>query len=120
MLRDADPALRKSFLVAKERHQRGDLAGAEAIYSRLLALDPADSELLYLFGYLKASKGEMDVGLECLSLARQLTPDNPQIPYTMGVVLQKAGKLAEAVDAYRAAVAIDRGHVCLLYTSRCV
>lgn len=111
MLRDADPALRKSFLVAKERHQRGDLAGAEAIYSRLLALDPADSELLYLFGYLKASKGEMDVGLECLSLARQLTPDNPQIPYTMGVVLQKAGKLAEAVDAYRAAVAIDRGHV---------
>lgn len=89
----------------------GDLVGAEAIYSRLLVLDPADSEVLYLLGYLKANKGEMDVGLECLSLAHQLTPDNPQIPYTMGVVLQEAGKLAEAVDAYQKVVAIDRRHV---------
>ncbi|MBL0208414.1 MAG: polysaccharide pyruvyl transferase family protein [Propionivibrio sp.] len=111
MRRDSNQALQESFLVAKECHQRGDLVGAEAIYSRLLVLDPADSEVLYLLGYLKANKGEMDVGLECLSLAHQLTPDNPQIPYTMGVVLQEAGKLAEAVDAYQKVVAIDRRHV---------
>lgn len=107
MLKDSEPALYQSFLTARECHQRGDLGGAEAIYSRLLALDPADDELLYLFGNLKASKGEVDLGLDCLRMAQQLKPSSPQIPYSIGVVLQCAGRLDEAVNAYRAAVKLD-------------
>ena len=56
MLKDSDPELQRSFLTARERHQRGDLASAEAIYSRLLTLDPADSEVLFLFGHLQVTK----------------------------------------------------------------
>lgn len=111
MLKNDDPALYKSFLAAKECHQRGDLLGAEAIYSRLLALDPADDEVLYLFGCLKASKGDLDVGVECLRLAQQLKPDSVQIPYTLGVVLQEAERIVEAAEAYRTAVAIDPTYI---------
>lgn len=110
MIKNSDPVLYKSFLTAREFHQRGDLANAEAIYSRLLALDPADDELLFWFGYLQAAKGATDVGLECLQLARQLKPSNPGIPYTIGVVLQQAARLPEAVEAYHAALALDPGN----------
>lgn len=104
MGRDSDPVLQKSFLAARECHQRGDLAGAEAIYSRLLALDPADHEVLFLFGHLQAGKGNLETGLECLNLARQLNPANPQIPYSIGVLLQEAGRLPAAAEAYRHAL----------------
>jgi len=107
MNKNSDPVLYKSFLTAQECHSRGDLAGAEAIYSRLLTIDPADDEVLFLFGYLQAGKGAIDLGLQCLQMARQLKPSNPRIPYTMGVVLQQAGRLGEAVTAYRAALGID-------------
>lgn len=107
MLENSDPALYKSFVTARECHQRGDLAGAEAIYSRLLALDPGNVEVLYLFGHLQASKGELAVGLDCLRLAQQLKPSNPLISYSIGVMLQESGRLAEAADAYRKAVGID-------------
>lgn len=107
MLKNSDSALYQSFVTARECHQRGDLAGAEAIYSRLLALDPADDEVLYLFGHLQASKGELAVGLDCLQLAQQLKPSNPLIPYSIGVMLQESGRLAEAVDAYGQAVTLD-------------
>lgn len=107
MNKNSDPVLYKSFLTARECHQRGDLASAEAIYSRLLALDPADDEVLFWFGFLQASKGATEVGLECLRLARQLKPSNPGIPYTIGLVLQQAARLPEAVEAYRAALTLD-------------
>ena len=111
MLRNSDPALQNAFLAARRCHQHGDLKGAEAIYSRLLALDPADGEVLFLFGYLKANNGEIDLGLECMQLAHQLKADDPQIPFAMGVVLQENGRLAEAVAAYQSAVTIDQRYL---------
>lgn len=107
MLKDSDPGLQRSFLTARERHQRGDLASAEAIYSRLLALDPADSEVLFLFGHLQVTKGALDAGLECLQLAHQLDATNSQIPYTIGVILQEASRLAESIAAYQSALALS-------------
>lgn len=107
----SDPALHQIFLTAIACHQRGDLDGAEAIYSRLLALDPADTEALYFFGHLKANRGDLQTGLECLQMAGQLKPDNPDIPFSMGVVLQQNGFLAEAIEAYRSAVAIAPAHL---------
>lgn len=107
MLKDDVPELYRSFEVARAAHQKGDLVGAEAIYSRLLALDPADDEVLLLFGSLKTSKGETDVGLECMRMAQALNPRNAQIPFNMGVVLQEAGRIPEAIQAYRTAVAVQ-------------
>lgn len=107
MLKNSTPELFRSFEAAKAAHQRGDLLGAEAIYSRLLALDPADDEVLFLFGCLKTAKGEVDVGLECMRMAQTLNPKNPLIPFNMGVVLQEFGRNTEAVQAYRAALAVQ-------------
>lgn len=107
MLRQTDPGLQQSFALAMECQKRGDLAGAEAIYSRLLALDPGDSEVLYLFGCLQMSKGEQDVGLECLRLAQQLDPKDARMPYSIATVLQETGKTDEAIVAYRQALAIN-------------
>ena len=107
MLRQTDPGLQQSFALAVDCQKRGDLAGAQAIYSRLLALDPGDSEVLYLFGCLQMSKGEQDVGLECLRLAQQLDPKDARIPYSIATALQEAGKTDEAIGAYRHALAID-------------
>lgn len=107
MIKNSDPVLYKSFLTAQECHQAGDLTSAEAIYSRLLALDPADDELLFLFGNLQVSKGAIDVGLECLRLAQHLKPSNPRIAYAIGQVLQEVGRWHEAVEAYRTALALN-------------
>lgn len=109
MPRQTDPGLQQSFALAVECQKRGDLAGAEAIYSRLLTLDPGDSEVLYLFGCLQMSKGEQDVGLECLRLAQQLDPKDARMPYSIATALQEAGKTDEAIRAYRQALAIAPG-----------
>lgn len=102
-----DPVLYKSFLSARECYQRGDLAGAEAICSRLLALDPSDVELLFLFGNVQMRKGATEAGLECLRLAQQLKPSYPRIRFAIGLALQKIGRRQEAAEAYRAALALD-------------
>ncbi|OQA33332.1 MAG: lipoprotein NlpI [Betaproteobacteria bacterium ADurb.Bin341] len=106
MLKNSDPVLQQSFLAAQEYYQRGDLASAEAICSRLLAIDPADEELLLLFGNVQVGKGSIDVGLECLRMARQLKPENPDISFALGVALQKGGRFSEAVEVYRATLAL--------------
>lgn len=105
-LKNTHQTLLDSFHTARACHQRGDLAGAEAIYSQLLGLDPADDEVLFLFGALRAAQGDLAAGLECLSLAQQLNPANPHIPYTAGVSLQQAGRNAEACEAYQRCLSV--------------
>lgn len=109
-LKDSNPVLRESFRTARACHQAGDLDGAEALYRRLLGMDPGDDQVLFLFGALRADRGDLATGLECLGLARGLNPGNPVIPYTQGVLLQQAGRLEEAQDAYRSCLAAQPDH----------
>ena len=109
-IKNANHALLDSFNTARSRHQMGDIAGAEAIYSRLLAIDPADDEVLLLFGMSLVGRGDLSSGLECIALARTLNPENPGIPYAQGVYLQRADRLSEACTAYQACLSLAPNH----------
>ncbi len=108
--KNTNQTLLDSFHAARACHQRGDLAGAEALFSQLLAIDPADDEVLFLFGTVRVARGDLAAGLECIELAQSLNPTEPLMPYTQGVFLQQAGRLREACMAYQRCLGLQPQH----------
>ncbi len=82
------------------RHCAGDLAGAEACYRRLLAGRLADSAILHGYGRLCQDLGRPAQAEELLRQAIAMAP-TAVLYVDLGLALKAAGRLEEAVDAYR-------------------
>lgn len=87
------------------RHARGDLAGAERLYRRVLALRRDDPNALNLLGVAARQRGDLPAALERTGRAVALRPDSPIFLANHGAILAEAGRLPEAVHAMRAALA---------------
>jgi predicted TPR repeat methyltransferase len=85
------------------RHARGDLAGAERLYRRVLALRE-DPNALNLLGVLARQRHRLQEALELSARALALRPDSPVFLASRGAALAEAGRLPEAMAALRAAL----------------
>ncbi len=86
--------------------QRGDFAGAEAIYAQILAETPDQPDVLHYLGLLKHQSGN---GAEAVRLMKQGIGSglpNPGYYYNLGGVLQQQGQLLEALEYLEKAVAL--------------
>lgn len=85
----------------------GDPAAAEAAYLRGIARDPRNTSCRVNYGMLLASRGDYEAG------ARQMTHVLPpaQAWYNVGSVCERQGKNADAISAYRTALAHDSSFV---------
>ena len=99
-------------------HQSGNLVEAERLYLHLMATAPLAANAPHLLGVLRAQQGR---NLEALALMDQslaLNADAPEVLANQANVLKAEGRLAEALDRHRAAVALNRqvgtGHRYLL------
>ncbi len=101
---DADRLLNEG----RRRHEAGDLDGAEQCYGRVVELHPGHVLALHELGHVVLEKGE--AGRAVVLFERALAaPPAPLLHLSLGKALQKAGRLNEAVSAYREASRLAPG-----------
>src|SRR5471032_1588362 len=93
---------------AAAAHRRGDLVEAERLYREMLETAPFAAR--HMLGVLKAQLGALPEALELIGAALALKPDAPDALFNYGKVLQRAGRLDEALAAYEQALAVRPGY----------
>jgi protein O-GlcNAc transferase len=78
-------------------HQSGRLADAQAVYRRVLSLDPANFDALHLMGVIALQSGEPAQAVATIARALAVNPKHPSAHYHHGMA-------QEALKDYRAAV----------------
>lgn len=98
------------LLQSAAEHQRaGRLAEAEPIYRRVLKSHPRNTDALYLLGLLTQATGRFAESAELFQRAVHENPRSAKYLVNLGLCLggMGLGRTSEALDALRAAVAID-------------
>jgi predicted O-linked N-acetylglucosamine transferase (SPINDLY family) len=90
-----------------QRHQNGDLAGAEQFYKQVLQLEPEHPEANHLMGTLAHQLGRNDLAIAFLERAVQFSPKNANFHNVLGSALRADGQLDSAIEAHKKAVSID-------------
>lgn len=102
-----DPELRARFRTVQARlaylveHEKSRLRTARPAPDRA-ATDPLLEE-----AKRRAEAGEREAALEHLREAESMAPGDPSIPYRRGELLEEAGRLNDAVRAWRRALELD-------------
>ena len=84
--------------------QEKKYAEAEKRYRALLEADPDDAGLHSSLAGVLGAEGRDDEAMKQLDAALALDPINPEGYHNKGVLLERRGKVAEAVEQYRTAV----------------
>lgn len=88
-------------------HRAGRLDEAEAVYRRILKVDPDDAEALHLLGVVAGQRGDQD---ECVRLIERAICHQPEVPKyhaNLGAALRDLRRLDEAAQAFERAIALD-------------
>ncbi len=96
-----------TFSRAVERHQNGDLAGAEELYRRVLEWSPESPEPWTFLGAIAIARGDMVKAEKRYEKALALKPDWPEALSARGTALLALGRYDEAERALRRATDID-------------
>jgi serine/threonine protein kinase/Flp pilus assembly protein TadD len=96
------------FLLETGLQQRGACAAALALLRRAQQAYPADFWINHDLGVaLKNSQPpQHEEAIRFLTVATALRPDSPGVRYNLGLVLAVAGRLDEAIVAYRQAIGL--------------
>ena len=93
------------MLEAGLRHHRaGQLAEAERLYRKLLALDPRHADALHLLGAIAHQAGQYHLAVETIGKAIEIRPDIAAYHTNLGTAWKALGRLDEAIAAYRKAI----------------
>lgn len=87
-----------------QRHQSGDLRGAEAAYRQILLADPDHADALRLLGVLCHQRGQSDESLSYLRRVIELHPELGTAHNNLGVVLAARRELAAAAGCFERAL----------------
>lgn len=93
---EVDRLLDEAFLAYNNK----DLDEAEDLARSVLTLMPSSGDGLYLLGLIAAKKNAFDPAEKLLYQAVQLYPENKQYKLSLGFVLEKQGRLDEALSFY--------------------
>ena len=95
---------------AVRHHQAGNLEEAEALYRRVLAVDPLNAAALHLLGVLDHQRGQHAEAIQAIGHAIAIEPAKPAFHNNLGVALRAAGKVEDAILAYREALRLAPGY----------
>lgn len=98
------PSIGELFRQAIHAHQAGRLPDAEALYRRVLDLDPAQADALHLLGVIAHQSERYDVAVETIGRAIRLQPHVAHYHSNLGNALKGLRRLAEAEASYREAL----------------
>lgn len=100
----------QAFDVALEHHRAGRLYDAEHTYRWILQRDPGHSDSVHLIGVVALQTGNFGPALELVKAAVELRPDAAIYRNSLGQVLEKTDRLADAENAYAQAIELDRNY----------
>jgi Tfp pilus assembly protein PilF len=84
---------------------------AQAIYEKVLEVDPKQPDALHLLGLLWSARGEHLRGAQLIREAIKVVPSSATFLGNLGVVLKFGGKLDEAVVAYEQSALFSYGEI---------
>ena len=85
-------------------HDRSQLAKAEDLYQQVLNLDPENSKVLNLLGYLYHQSGNNELAIELICQAIFIDPEQPYFYKTAGRIYYAVRNFVDAVDAFRQSI----------------
>lgn len=95
---------------AIDLHARGELDAAAALYVQIIRAEPQNFDALHMLGVYSLQTGELASAHSMLTRALQVNGDDPLAHVHLGVVLQKQGRLDEALVAIRHALRLAPDH----------
>lgn len=90
-------------------HAAGDIATAERLYRRMLAVAPADAVVLHHLGLILGGCGRLDLALPLLRHSLWLLPNDATFHYNVGLILRTAVREEEALASFRHAAVLQPG-----------
>lgn len=99
------------LLQARQFHQAGQLAEAEAVYRQVLVLSPHHPEALFRLGLLARAAGRVDIAAGLVGRAVEIEPASPEYAAEFGLILCMQGRFAEAVTVFDRVLALQPDHV---------
>src|SRR6185437_10072785 len=99
---------------AVDFHKRGNLAEAEHLYVRVLALAPGHFMASHSLGVIRLSQGRHDEAVALIGAALAVQPQSVAALANYGLALQEAGRAGDALASFDAALALAAGHPDLL------
>jgi tetratricopeptide (TPR) repeat protein len=98
--------LSEATLLAFDLHAAGRFAEAEALYGRVLEVEPGYPDALHLSGILLGQTGRLEDGIARIAEAIARLPDHAEYRINHGNLLRVAGRIEAAMEAYRQAHAL--------------
>lgn len=90
--------------------RRGDLAGASALYTTVLASNPDDHQALHYLGLVRFQQGKLQEADQLLSRSAALEPGNANTWSDLGMVRVKAEQPEEALEPFSRALERSPDH----------
>ena len=91
--------------MAMQLHQSGQLDNAEALYRRILEVQPTYPDALHFLGRLLHQRGDSAEAVRLIEQSVVQQPDYADAHNSLGNVLNSLGQTDEAIAAYRRAIA---------------
>lgn len=85
----------------------GDMTAAMDAFNQTLELNSAFSEAWRNIALIHQSENREEAALQAFEKARQMAPKDPLIPFQIGLLHHKAGRLDQALTQYRQAIELD-------------
>lgn len=87
--------------IATQAHRTGNLAEARRLYAQVLTAEPKNPTALFRNGLLELQEQRPDAALDAMTMATELSPDEPRFQFGLGQALQALGRFDDAAEAYR-------------------
>jgi protein O-GlcNAc transferase len=87
-------------------HRQGQMAQAGAIYSRVIALEPAQPDALHLLGVVLTQSGDAERGAELIEKSLALNPGQPIACANLGNALLAVRHFDDALASYDRSIAL--------------
>lgn len=105
----------RTFYIGLAALEVGHDVQADAKLSQFTQLAPAEPAGWANWGLLALRQRNYETAAERLQRARELSPDNSNIHYLIGLLESSRGNTAEAIAALRKAVELDQGNLIATY-----
>jgi len=92
---------------ALQRHQSGDIAGAEAAYREILAQNPTHAEALHLIGVAEYQTGRLDDAAKSIQAAIAVNPSEASYFCNLGLIFTAIRALPQACAAFEHCLRMD-------------
>lgn len=99
---------------ARASLDRGDLDGARLLFEKVLAQEPDHAEALLALGRIAEARWLYEEAIQHFSRALAARPGDPEMYCSLGGVLHKARRFADAGEVFRKGLEVDAKHVTLL------